>query len=423
MNFLIRPVSYGFLFFLAVDSQASATKLKFEELLSSIVADHPSTLKARAGLEGAKAAAQPGTFVFFPTVSASLGRSRTSLSLTSDSAALEASLNLFRGGADLASFNAAATSRDLAEAQFQSQSLQIESQSARDLLSCVEERKQLSLSEARLAAKSLVLESSRTRYSRGLVSAEELEKLELEDAQTRARHSDTIQSSQKICDKALLHGAGADMESTWPWEKLFQSPSFVERFEKLAANENPALHIARANADLARQLRVKNVGLMLPSIDLSGGYGNQRVQPSTSWTPAWSLSVGLRIPLFSQMSHYANWREAAANEIGASADLLLARRNGDEQAKSSVETLRRTSSSTLDRALMLERSRKAYQKSLELFKAGRLRVNDLSFDEERWILSQSLSVQGWLNAHLALIDFCSFRGIFLRECLAELSKN
>ena len=66
---------------------------------------------------------------------------------------------------------------------------------------------------------------------------------------------------------------------------------------------------------------------------------------------------------------------------------------------------------------VLRLARSLYNDSFKRFEQGRSSVNDLLLDQSRLLDSETLAINSWYKAHLALIGVCNLKGLSIFECL------
>lgn len=400
---------------------ASAQTLSFDQVREQILSRDPRLQSARAQRDLLQAKVLPDRFAMFPTLALEARHDWTGLDkgapMTERFFGARGTLNLFRGGADFFALRSAQHTRQLAEFELADQEMQIEKEVLQDLFHYISQKQLLEIEHARLEIKKNLLKTTQIRFERGLIAAEEVEKLSLELSQNEALVSDSELSFLSAQSKLRSYELNAEMKTDWPWERLIANEDFLKQLPTDATVKRAQDLAVELSVEASEALRRRAASLMLPSLDLTSTYGRTQLSSSRTWDPQWIVGLTLSVPLFENFKSVGLYQqERAARDLAAS-KLVLKRREAQVDQEISFKTLERSRASALSRAKMLGRSKSLFEKSLSLFQSGRIRVNELSLDEERWLTSRTLAVQGWVAAHLALLSHCHAQNKRFNDCL------
>ncbi len=155
-------------------------------------------------------------------------------------------------------------------------------------------------------------------------------------------------------------------------------PADQEKWVEQAQQGNLQLAVAKASAELADKVVVRNRGGHYPTLDLVASYGKNKISPVGDGT--WGkgnnaidndqtnsyVGVQLNIPLFQGGATQSKWREAEANRDRANAELETARRNVGLQARQAYTGV----VNGMRQVMALEQALKSSEKLLEASKLG-----------------------------------------------------
>ena len=410
-----------------VGANAWAEAKSFEAALNAGMSRHPNIQKATAEKGAAEARALPLSLAALPQVSLSareavswMGNPSNEATSRSTFAGATGSLNLYRSGADLASMNLASLQKKSAALQFVSQELSVEQEVAQALLDNIRLRASIEIAKVRFDQKQHALDVAKLRFEKGLIPEQEVDKLRVELSQARAQSSDAksrlTENSNLV--EALLEGAS--LGGDWPWLARIKEGKLYEKLvekNKVSAGSTVPLQLAEFAVEAAEKQRLRARGAFLPTLDLSASYGLTRDRNTFANTQSAAVSVGIAVPLFDQLQSYSAYRDGVFQESVARAQLELQRRTANSALLSSDQNLKASFETAIERDALLVRAKALFDRSVGLFQSGRMSVNELGFDLDRWQLSQSLALQGWSDAHLAVVEFCHVRGKKIADCL------
>lgn len=405
---------------------ATEPELTFEQALESILAKSTEIKIQSQQIKISEAIALPVRFSFLPSVSlkATEGWTRygSQPKLNTATAELNAGLNLFKWGADLAHLNAAHADIDYETEKLTETELGVEAQAVRAIFSVIQQNETARISQEIVNTQSSLLKIAQERFRGGYLAQQEVDKVAVDLENARATLSDVeikLLDAKASLQKLLGHGR---IKINWPWKerlKGFKILSDTDAEKALA--HHPAIEAARARALAEDFRRTRDERLFLPSLDAGFAWGNYRTDASqTGWPGSgvmgWSASLTLQLPFFDRAVTYANLKTQSAKSEQAQSRLEQTERDTfaawGSAKQEFIEAL--NSAAARDRNLIL--SRRIYQDNLRRFKAGRVSVNDLAIDQRRLFDTELNSVQGWAAAHSAFARLCHQSGASIKNC-------
>jgi hypothetical protein len=99
-------------------------------------------------------------------------------------------------------------------------------------------------------------------------------------------------------------------------------------------------------------------------------------------------------------------------------DLQVAQRDYSEQWESLWRKLNHLIESAQKREALQEKTKEMLNRSQALFLSGRIDVNTLGLDQNRWLESRLRLIDSWYQAHMKLLSICTTWS--LKECPPEL---
>jgi len=151
-------------------------------------------------------------------------------------------------------------------------------------------------------------------------------------------------------------------------------PADQEKWVEQAQQGNLQLAVAKASAELADKVVVRNRGGHYPTLDLVASYGKNKITPvgdggnnalNNDQTNSY-VGVQLNIPLFQGGATQSKWREAEANRDRVNAELETARRTVGLQARQAYTGV----VNGMSQVMALEQALKSSEKLLEASKLG-----------------------------------------------------
>ncbi len=155
-------------------------------------------------------------------------------------------------------------------------------------------------------------------------------------------------------------------------------PADQGKWVEQAQQGNLQLAVAKASAELADKVVVRNRGAHYPTLDLVASYGKNKISPvgdgsykngnnalNNDQTNSY-VGVQLNIPLFQGGATQSKWREAEANRDRANAELETARRTVGLQARQAYTGV----VNGMSQVMALQQALKSSEKLLEASKLG-----------------------------------------------------
>jgi outer membrane protein len=334
---------------------------------------------------------------------ASPGATQTSL----NGAAIVANMNLFRSGGDAALVTAA--SHDIGNER---ETLQRERQGAEDdavqaLVDVIARVSQTQITFQIVKLKDQSLTIARERFDRGLLPAQEVDKVEIELENSRSKWIDakTAEAEARSRLKSLL---GSDsIEIQWPWKDAVVKGPQLDTVEFKLSNR-PDYRAATEASEAERWRKRSAYSSFLPSLDLQASYGT--VDLSNTPRRDWSAIFTLTIPLFDR---FKSWSDLKIQEMTQMTQEIV-RESIVRSAPGEIDSFRESFRSARESALNRERTsrltERLYKDNLQRFRLGRASANDLALDQNRLLDSQFLEVEGWLTAHVSIMKLCHALG-------------
>jgi outer membrane protein TolC len=140
---------------------------------------------------------------------------------------------------------------------------------------------------------------------------------------------------------------------------------------------------------------------MLPSLDAT--YSREQNEIRGQWQPGWSMMLVLSVPLFNGLSSYSDYRSQEQRKHEAEFQIEQLRRDQLNQQKVDQDNFRLALQTALSREKTLTTAQKLLKANLNRFKAGRLDANDLTVERTRETRASIQEIEGWAQAHLALL--------------------
>ncbi len=413
----------------ATDAAAVANALSsktemvsFDQALNAIVSVDPSFASQRANLDAAQAKLLSAKGAFLPefTLSAQKPIAKPEPVVDRQYSAT-ASLNIFRFGADIAGWKAAHSDLEVQTALLKETELTAENTAIDALLTWIERNQSFEVVSRRLEGQKQYHTIARTRFSHGVLPAEEVDKIAIDLSNTEAAFQDAkaqvntaaahlraiASSTSKIVPEAI--------HIEWPWKDLFTSDKIKKWLSPQNAPEvTPSLQVAisRERAEAYRSQQAYR--LIFPSLDFS--YSWQRQETTSGETASGREGmITLSMPLFEGFSDYATYHEQAAREITSRYLFEAKSREVPATQDLSRKNFVIAYETALAREKTLASARELLKSSLRRFQAGRAKVDELTLDQKRISDAEEFAIQGWAAAHRALAQLLHSHGQSVRS--------
>jgi outer membrane protein TolC len=396
----------------------------FSAALSRMREQDPAWKKAAQIEAAAESQAFASNLVWTPSLAFSAAQedSRNSFEKFSRarSTTFSSKWNLWKSGGDWASWQKDHALLDAARAKSQAAQLKLLRDYATLLFDFEKERQTLELSIAQNKVQQRNLQIFRRKYQNGQVAKLEVDKLELDSMVSEDRE---LESRRRLEDlKTLLQArlAGDYLAKDWPWKREILALKRPPASEESPALENSAeLKTLQYSEEAAGASRREALALFGPSIDLTAAYGRdyngwKSVGTENRWM--WGLSFSWLF--WNSGRDYAAYRRALWQERDLERDVALAQRSAHERWANLWRSFVRARESAEQRQELEKRSEDVLLRSQKLFESGRLDVNALGLDQNRWLDSRLRLVEAWSKAHISLLEICTSWSLEL--CPADL---
>lgn len=347
-----------------------------------------------------------------PSVSTMIGKTDYEFTPGLDQGYWQANLtwNLLSGGADYHLYRAADANRDAQTTNLIAQALKLESQAADlvfryiyslDVLKFTRE-----LVHLREESHRIVLQ----KYKAGQLPLQEAAKSEIDKSQqeTRLRTLEAdnlqIQSQWKALLNEPIH------TSSWPFSPdtlIADTPSQL----------SPATKHLELLATAAESTWKASKSRFWPTLDFTASYSEVPIRNPIE--KQWSTTISLTLPLWTQYQTTAASASALADLNVARNDYEFARRSENAQREVLLRRLEIHRKNLVDAKMNLEKSEKLYRDMLKSFRYGRLSVNDLLTEQDRFIRSEINLTESELAFHKMLMESCSISGLPIAQCLRQ----
>lgn len=386
--------------------------LNFDEALKTILARDTEIASQKSLTSAVEAGGMTKHYYLLPTLSLDGSRrwQDTHEEITSFTA--NATMNLFRFGADHQGSEAQHSLETAAQAKLDQTRLDREKFAVQTLvnyLGFVHEADILGQLEK------MQLESQKVaqrQYDTGRIPVQEVQKItiDLENVRSRVAANDIALSDAKAALLTLL--GSTDVATEWPWKDRItkiSAPNHLRATSYLSVR--PDWIQVKSTDEAQEHLASQAFRTMLPTVDASFAYGTTRDRfLADSYQPGWVGTLSVSIPIFNRFEQYSAYR-AQAETRGSTEALLEDTKRKIEGEFTTVPTRFETAKRTaLSREEILKISEKLYQDNLLRYRQGHANSNELNIDLNRYLETQLNAVSGWQAAHLALVDLFHLTG-------------
>ncbi len=321
--------------------------------------------------------------------------------------AFGAQLNLWKNGSDWASWSAARSRSQAAHFKTLVGRQKLLADYAKLLLDYekIRQSREIVKSQDQVQSKNLMV--SKRRFENGQLSKSEFEKIELDALMFNEQRDDQERLWIDIQESLKQRLSGEIMViQDWPWKSLLKKinrPSEIPPIQE-------ALSLQILNYEKQAQhsdMRSSLAELMGPTLDLSASYGRDYEHMKKMGTAnRWGLGLTLSWVLYDGFKDYSNYRSAVYAYRSKDRDLQVAQRDYSEQWESLWRKLNHLIESAQKREALQEKTKEMLNRSQALFLSGRIDVNTLGLDQNRWLESRLRLIDSWYQAHMTLIEIC-----------------
>lgn len=395
------------------------TKLSFDEALNTSVKKIEEVQAKESELRSAEASRLQSQMRFLPDLSITGAYAEVGPDLNnhyvSRSYGLRSNWNLFRFGGDYYFYKASDSATDGLRWDLQATKIRMEETIAGKALDYISAHLESEIRRKVTEAQRVYFNVAEKRYSKGILSRQELDQVTIDLKNAEARLTDAQLAEVQAKEALKVYMPNTEIETTWPWLNSLKKLKKKELGFNL--KNHPEWQALQNKAVAAEYSQKSKFSEMFPSLDLSLTYGNERSSATNDlWTPQWIGAVTLTIPLFSKLENYTAYRQSAESRLRSDLELQRSQRDLEAQWKVTENDFRAQLESASIREQTLKISNNLYQDNLRRFQAGRSSANDLLNDQERLYQSELLSIQGWKSAHNSYIRLCHAMGLLVSEC-------
>ncbi len=394
-------------FYVAGLPQAFAAQASFDSALKQMLSRHTAVRIQKTNLDASEVSYTSKSLFFLPNLSLNANEQKSELSdknsfSRSRSYLATASVNLFRSGADWATMNAAEANRDLQKTIYSRVKLTAEDDSAAALLNLIESMRRVEVLRKNVSDLTSFQNLAQERFSKGYLPRQEVDKVTIDVSNSEARLRDAESSFNNWQEQVTRLWEKPNIPNEWPWKDRLNSSAVNDL---LSRKPDPITNLdfistqhqlAVADASARAQYR-----MMLPTVDLSYSYGTY--QTASYDGPGWESLVTLKIPLFSGLDDYAQYRAKEAAREAAEVQNEQEKRNALSEQDLAQKNFIIARATALAREKTVEVARRLLNANLARFRIGRADANDLNVDQRRVTESELLAHQGWKDAHVALL--------------------
>lgn len=267
---------------------------------------------------------------------------RTTYSTSDRNAALQLSLNLYRGGSDTAQLDQAELLILAQRATLQQVEQDVLLAAAEAVFDVERDRRILGLRELNLQNLRALLQGTQTQYDLGERTAADLAQAQSRAAQAEAAVSEA-RAALEISESRFLTTVGRGPGPLSSLQPAAVPVPSTEEIERAAEEDNPTVLASRFQAEAAaRQLRVVE-GEQLPSVDVTATLSRQH---TGSHNPVYrqdqdQATIGLQVsvPLYQGGQVGARVREASQTEAQRRHELEDSRRRALDLARQARQSL------------------------------------------------------------------------------------
>jgi len=391
-------------------------KLNFDEALSSIIERSPDIPSSQAYLDATESSLLSQKLQLLPSFSAGWTKRETFESVSERTGKFfKTDFNIFQGGSHYNSWKSSQYGFDAAKAGLDNTRLSVENSAVRILLNYIQKAKDKEIFERLLKINKNSLKTTRSRFKRGLISQQEVirARVDLGLAKARLKAADIELNNAKSSLETLL--GHTDISLKWPLagDLLKLQLKKLGRLE-LDIEDRPDVLEARMNVMRDTHSVTSTKGSFLPRVDFSYTLSSDDVS-GTNYDEQTSL-ITVSIPLFNGWQTVSSVKTSQYTLANSRKTLTTTERNANSEWDKAKNNLIQAIATARDRNTNMKLSRSLYKSNFKRFQQGRSSVNDLLVDQNRFLDSESQANSGWLQAHLAWLDFCHAMGQRIKNC-------
>ena len=405
--------------FFLLSFSVNASVLDFQQTIELITQQDPQFLAQSEKLQAQETQSLSSSLSLLPTISASYTREKSyNTEATGYGSSLLFTANLFKGGKDYFYLRSQYRLLDSEEKTLSDKQLVAQQKAIELTVSYLLSQKKYQIVYDLLQVQEKSLGVAKKRYDRGIIPLQELEKAQVDVFNSEARLTNAKIEKETFQKQVQSYLGQNQLKTEWPFTKQLLSGKKTPIKNKNVLRTDIAS--LEAYVESLEKSYQSQYGSFVPQVDLSyrmtnaaseSGYFNSRgVEDKVlALNFTWTLWNGYKDR--AQLAYSRYLKEEAKYRL---TDL---KRNFG----ASIETKKlnyQTSLDSLSRRLKtLEISRKIYRQSVRRFQEGKLSVNDLELDQNRYLETEILAQEGEAQVHLALSQLCYEYGTSVFTCL------
>ena len=317
------------------------------------------------------------------------------------------SMNIFRFGADRLEFKSSDLNRSSSEERLTSEKLGTEDDALSAIFGVIRATHVLQIYQSISKNRNELLRIAEERFKKGLLARQEVDKIQIDFENAKARESDQF-NELKDAEAKLAGLLGSTWGAIdWPWVEVIKA-KVTSLEQEFKIESIPQFRAATLSEDASAKYASAQHRKLLPSLDLNFTYGTADLTNNSASGSAntYAGMLTLTIPLFEQLITLSNYRQAEAARAQASAEKAFLQRDLEPHFQAAKKRLSNSLESLVRREKNLLSSRHLYEDNLARFRQGRVSVNDLLIDQTRLSDAELLAVDATYNLHLNYERFC-----------------
>lgn len=330
--------------------------------------------------------------------------------------------NIFRFGADSALIRSKEWGVEEQNAKIVQSLLSFEQGFVAAYLSVLRFRKEKKIRADLIQQAEEYLSIAQKKFSSGAIAREQVDKIQLDLSNSQALADEAESQLIRSLADYKIFSDSENVDLSWPWiDRLINMKTFdrLVRNMKLAAKdiEVPEL-LAQKSLVQAQQGRVDQATrAMWPELDLRL-VTSQRLSEGDR-DHVWTGTVTLTAPLFEGLGDRATQNVERAQLMVQNENLNLLQRKISALQIASLQELEVRIRTARQREEMLTTARRLLVGSIKRFRVGRIEADELNEDQSRVARAESVAIDGWYQAHIALVSALHAHGIALSKISSD----
>ena len=391
----------------------AAEPWSFATEVRRIVSGQKSDVVAQSEFDATRERARTKQWGFLPSVNATASRGMYRDSFVdpeatrSSAVGLDVNVNVFRFGADAADRRRANESVTAASLRREGKLLTAESKAAKVLSDAIAARLSLAAYQRRIVTAQQAVVAAEARYKKGILSEQELSKLNLESASLMLSLKSVERTAEQAVALVEALGGSIPKDVQWPIGRKIEA---VRNWVKSLQASGLEVKTLEAEARAADAAVAGARGAMLPSVDLGGTWKKNMLDGVSSAQDTQQVVATLSVPLFSKFSDSGEYRARVHESAAAQASLDGARAVAPQEFKYTVNGLLALMDEAAERDRQIVTADRLYRDNLQRFERGLISVNDLSLDEHRVREAELAAVDTWQKVHQEIFHVAELAG-------------